>query len=85
MSARLPHSTTSTGLEAFLQKLREDAGVDYRIASGGGRMKITMDRYEADWSMVELGWKTHVAGEGRNFRFRLKRLIGTYRQENRES
>ncbi|MGC4113275.1 MAG: 2,3-bisphosphoglycerate-independent phosphoglycerate mutase [Myxococcales bacterium] len=39
----------------------------YGIASGGGRMKITMDRYEADWSMVERGWKTHVLAEGRAF------------------
>ncbi len=43
------------------------AGVDARIASGGGRMQITMDRYEADWDMVERGWKTHVRGEGRGF------------------
>lgn len=39
-------------------------GKDFAIASGGGRMKITMDRYEADWDMVALGWKTHVRGEG---------------------
>jgi 2,3-bisphosphoglycerate-independent phosphoglycerate mutase len=39
----------------------------YVIASGGGRMAITMDRYEADWSMVERGWATHVLGEGRQF------------------
>ena len=52
--------------EAFLSELR-DGSFDIKIASGGGRMKITMDRYEADWSMVELGWKTHVLGEGRQF------------------
>ncbi|NJD05748.1 MAG: 2,3-bisphosphoglycerate-independent phosphoglycerate mutase, partial [Methylococcaceae bacterium] len=40
---------------------------DVRIASGGGRMKITMDRYEADWAMVERGWHTHVLGEGDRF------------------
>lgn len=44
-----------------------DAGRDYRIASGGGRMRVTMDRYEADWRIVELGWKTHVQGEARPF------------------
>jgi len=45
------------------------ASVDpaYGIASGGGRMSITMDRYEADWSMVERGWKTHVLAEGPQF------------------
>ena len=37
------------------------------IASGGGRMLITMDRYEADWAMVERGWRCHVLGEGRRF------------------
>lgn len=30
-------------------------------------MFITMDRYEANWGMVERGWKTHVLGEGRLF------------------
>ena len=50
--------------EQFLADLNADGTVDYAIASGGGRMKVTMDRYEADWRMVELGWKTHVRGEG---------------------
>ena len=52
--------------EEFLDTLRS-GGMDVKIASGGGRMKITMDRYEADWSMVERGWQTHVLGEGRQF------------------
>jgi 2,3-bisphosphoglycerate-independent phosphoglycerate mutase len=52
--------------EEFLAGLNDEK-TDYRIASGGGRMKITMDRYGADWGMVELGWKTHVKGEGRYF------------------
>ncbi len=52
--------------EAYLASLN-DASFDARIASGGGRMFITMDRYDADWSMVERGWKTHVLGEGRQF------------------
>jgi len=52
--------------ERFLAEIRDD-GFDPRIASGGGRMNITMDRYEADWSMVERGWHTHVLGEGRQF------------------
>jgi 2,3-bisphosphoglycerate-independent phosphoglycerate mutase len=51
------------------QKLRDVSvdGRDYRIASGGGRMVTTMDRYNADWSVVERGWKAHVLGEGRFF------------------
>ena len=52
--------------EAFLAQLRDDS-FDARIASGGGRMNITMDRYEANWGMVEKGWKTHVLGEGPQF------------------
>lgn len=44
-----------------------DATFDGRIASGGGRMQITMDRYQANWGMVERGWNTHVHGEGRQF------------------
>ena len=30
-------------------------------------MHITMDRYEADWPMVERGWNCHVHGEARGF------------------
>lgn len=52
--------------EAFLHELNDDT-FDARIASGGGRMVITMDRYNANWKMVEKGWHTHVLGEGRMF------------------
>jgi 2,3-bisphosphoglycerate-independent phosphoglycerate mutase len=41
---------------------------DYRIASGGGRMVVTMDRYEADWRIVERGYNAHVHGDARAFR-----------------
>ncbi len=53
-------------LEAVLAEVRE-GGCDARVASGGGRMRITMDRYEAEWPMVERGWHVHVHGEGRRF------------------
>lgn len=65
--------------EAFIADLR-DADFDIKIASGGGRMKITMDRYEADWNMVELGWHTHVLGEGRQFASAAE-AVKTYRDE----
>ena len=65
--------------EVFLASLNGD-GFDARIASGGGRMKITMDRYEANWAMVDLGWKTHVLGEGRQFCCAAK-AVETYREE----
>ncbi len=48
--------------ERYLSQLRE-GGVDARIVSGGGRMQITMDRYEADWKMVERGWHAHVLAD----------------------
>ncbi len=52
--------------EAFLAAFNE-RGRDYRIASGGGRMVITMDRYGANWDMVRKGWETHVLGRGEYF------------------
>jgi 2,3-bisphosphoglycerate-independent phosphoglycerate mutase len=52
--------------EAFLAEISGD-GFDARIASGGGRQNITMDRYDANWAMVDKGWKIHVLGEGQQF------------------
>ncbi|MCP4640477.1 MAG: 2,3-bisphosphoglycerate-independent phosphoglycerate mutase [bacterium] len=51
------------------QKLAAVSGsdMDYRIGSGGGRMVTTMDRYGANWGVVEQGWNAHVLGEGRQF------------------
>jgi 2,3-bisphosphoglycerate-independent phosphoglycerate mutase len=50
-------------LQEFLESyMGKNASADYKIASGGGRMWLTMDRYEADWKMVERGWNTHVHG-----------------------
>ena len=59
--------------ERYLRQLEiclaghRQSGKDYRIASGGGRMRLTMDRYEADWEMVAKGWQHHVLGEGKQF------------------
>ena len=53
--------------EEFLAELNAGGDFDARIASGGGRMAITMDRYQADWDMVKRGWDTHVRGLGRQF------------------
>lgn len=65
--------------EAFIAELN-DENTSIKIASGGGRMKITMDRYEANWAMVELGWKTHVLGEGRQFA-NAREAVLAYRDE----
>ena len=66
-------------LENVLAELNEE-GYVYAIASGGGRMQVTMDRYEANWGMVEKGWRTHVQGLGRTFAS-AKEAIETYRAE----
>ena len=58
-----------------------DGSFDARIASGGGRMKITMDRYFANWDMVKQGFDTHVYGKGRQFASATE-AIETYRAEN---
>lgn len=66
-------------IENFMNGLN-DADFDARIASGGGRMQITMDRYEANWPMVEEGWNIHVHGKGRQFA-NATEAIETYRNE----
>jgi 2,3-bisphosphoglycerate-independent phosphoglycerate mutase len=47
-----------------VQSLKDDTRRLYHVASGGGRMVTTMDRYEADWTVVERGYHAHVLGEG---------------------
>ncbi|KAJ1267030.1 hypothetical protein BS78_07G025700 [Paspalum vaginatum] len=49
-------------LENDLSQLR-GKGLDAQIASGGGRMYVTMDRYENDWGVVKRGWDAQVLGE----------------------
>ena len=66
-------------LETVLAELNTE-GCDYAIASGGGRMQVTMDRYEANWGMVEAGWRTHVQAQGRQFSS-AKEAIEAYRAE----
>jgi 2,3-bisphosphoglycerate-independent phosphoglycerate mutase len=67
-------------LEELLETISGKPRRDYRIASGGGRMTTTMDRYGADWSIVERGWRTHVQGEARGFES-CRRAIEVFRDE----
>ncbi len=67
--------------EAFLGDIRS-GDFDVRIASGGGRQFITMDRYEANWSLVERGWKTHVLGEGTQFGSATEAIVGLREQHS---
>lgn len=69
-----------TPLEEFCAQINQD-GCDFLVASGGGRMLTTMDRYEADWRIVERGWNTHVRGEGRRFASAAD-AISTYYEED---
>ena len=66
--------------DQFLDEINADGSVDYCVASGGGRMQITMDRYNADWSMVERGWNAHVRAEGRRFAT-MREAIEVFRKE----
>ncbi|MFK7824683.1 MAG: 2,3-bisphosphoglycerate-independent phosphoglycerate mutase [Oligoflexales bacterium] len=66
-------------LENTLASLREQ-GCDAYVASGGGRMHMTMDRYNADWQMVERGWAVHVQGKGPLF-LNLSAAINHYRKD----
>ena len=67
--------------EKLLKKISHEKGFDYQIASGGGRMVVTMDRYQADWNIVKKGWDAHVHGIGRPFSSAFK-AVATYYQEN---
>jgi 2,3-bisphosphoglycerate-independent phosphoglycerate mutase len=69
-------------LEEYLASFREK-GFNYRIASGGGRMVTTMDRYQADWGIVKRGWEAHVLGKARPFSSAAE-AIETFRKEDTE-
>ena len=83
-----PKDQTEVTVSGWVRTLRDskviafielnDGTFDGRIASGGGRMQITMDRYQANWGMVEKGWNIHVHGQGRTFAS-AKEAIETYR------
>lgn len=66
-------------VEDLMRELNDDS-FHAEIASGGGRMLVTMDRYDADWGMVERGWKTHILGDARGFESATE-AIETFRQE----
>ncbi len=66
-------------LEKFCSKFKD---ADFRIASGGGRMVTTADRYENDWNMVKLGYDMMVKGKApREFKSAVE-AIKTFRREN---
>lgn len=68
-------------LEEKLSNINGKNNYDYKIASGGGRMIVTMDRYNADWNIVEKGWNAHVRGIGRRFK-KTSEAINTFYNED---
>ncbi len=67
--------------ESKLKNISDEKGLDYCMASGGGRMKVTMDRYEADWNIVKRGWDAHVLGKGRFFQSAAE-AVSTFYEED---
>ena len=53
--------------EQLIEQINSKHDAHFRIASGGGRMEITMDRNEADWPMVQRGYNCHTHGVGKQF------------------
>ena len=70
-------------LEERLDAISRERNLDYRIASGGGRMNVTMDRYNADWRVVKKGYDAHVLGIGRPFAS-ASEAVATYYAEDPE-
>lgn len=67
--------------EELLAQINSDSKFDYRIASGGGRMIVTMDRYNADWRIVKKGWDAHVLGIGRKFKSAVQAVETFYSED----
>jgi len=71
-------------LEDVLKEV--SASCDAKSASGGGRMGVTMDRYEADWNIVKRGWDAHVLGEAGDNKFTdAHTAVKTLRKEESDS
>ncbi|MDR3297814.1 MAG: 2,3-bisphosphoglycerate-independent phosphoglycerate mutase [Candidatus Nomurabacteria bacterium] len=77
----VPPQSEPKYIRRFEEFVKSLGSPDYRIASGGGRMLMTADRYENDWGMVEKGWQTSVLGEGRQFA-NAEDAVMEYRREN---
>ncbi|NND81407.1 MAG: 2,3-bisphosphoglycerate-independent phosphoglycerate mutase, partial [Gammaproteobacteria bacterium] len=70
--------------EAVISEINDRYNADFRIASGGGRMHITMDRYEADWSMVKRGYDCHTHGIGQQFESAAEAVTALYESSGKD-
>jgi 2,3-bisphosphoglycerate-independent phosphoglycerate mutase len=59
----VPDNSATSYVQQVHAHIAALGAVDIRFASGGGRMTTTMDRYGADWRIVEAGWRAHVLGD----------------------
>lgn len=69
--------------EEVIVEINTKYDANFRIASGGGRMTITMDRYEADWPMVQRGYNCHTHGIGREFTSATDAVTTMYAENDR--
>ncbi len=69
--------------QELLDRISSGKNFDYNFGSGGGRMKVTMDRYNADWNIVKKGWDAHVLGIGRKFKSAEEAVIAFYNEDEK--
>ncbi len=70
--------------EQVLSEINQKHQADFKIASGGGRMLITMDRYEADWKMVQRGYECHTHGVGQQFTSATEAVTALYESSGKD-
>lgn len=70
--------------EKVLADINQQYDADFQIASGGGRMLITMDRYEADWAMVQRGYECHSHGRGERFNSATEAVNALYESSGKD-
>ena len=70
--------------EQVLSEINQKHQADFKIASGGGRMLITMDRYEADWEMVQRGYECHTHGVGQQFTSATEAVTALYESSGKD-
>ncbi len=70
--------------ESLIETINDRYSANFRIASGGGRMEITMDRYEADWEMVKRGYECHTHGIGQGFESATQAIKALYASSEKD-
>jgi len=70
-------------IETVFAEINRAGDRDYRIASGGGRETITMDR-DGNWEKVRLGWEAHVHGVAPDAFGSAREAIETFRARQKD-